>query len=166
MSTVDRWDKPILNDTEQGVIFAFNPSTYDLRYHGPTRSPDYRIKFVEDKSLLLRSEPLSVGVSALVGVIAAVGTVIGLFTLFLVTWKHEHFRYQETVFCQLILFGTIVGYVSAFVNIAPSATAATCITNLWFLHLSYVFVVGCLFVKVRLLRLVQPTPLASHKKII
>lgn len=143
----DRWDKPLSNNTDHAVIFAFNPTTYELRYHGPTRSPDYKIRFLDDSSFNIRSEPIPSGVSAVIGIVAAIGGVVGVFMIILVAAKKDYFRYQETVFCQLILFGTIVGYMSAFVNLVPVATAATCIANLWLLHLSYVFVVGCLFVK-------------------
>lgn len=43
MDTTDELDNPITDGLR--IIFAFNPVTNDLKYHGPTRNPDKIIDF-------------------------------------------------------------------------------------------------------------------------
>lgn len=42
----DVYDNPIGDDTR--IIFAFHPSTNELRYHGPTRSSSVIMNFQSD----------------------------------------------------------------------------------------------------------------------
>ena len=44
-TTNDKYDKPIRDNSEMKVIFAFNPDTDEYLYHGPTRSANSRINF-------------------------------------------------------------------------------------------------------------------------
>jgi hypothetical protein len=51
MDTGDIFDWPVGDNTP--IIFAFNPETSDLRYHGPTRQSKVTINFETDCVLLL-----------------------------------------------------------------------------------------------------------------
>lgn len=46
MTAADEFDNEITDDTR--IIFAFNPLTNRLKYHGPTRNPDVIIDFQSD----------------------------------------------------------------------------------------------------------------------
>lgn len=151
----DKRDKPIVQNAEQRVIFAFNPDTHELVYHGPLRVSALPIAFYSTSSVSIFGF-VDWGVAIAIAVFSLLGALVSLAIMITVAVRPRYFHYQETLFCQLILFGTLVGYASSLVNIAPSSTRATCLSNLWLLNLSYVFVVSCLFIKAwRMWRLLE-----------
>jgi hypothetical protein len=162
VETKDKWDKRILKNTDQKVIFGFNPSTYDLLYHGPLRSSGLSLKFILDQTSAIGV--LDKATSVVIGLFSSFGILLSIAMMGFVAARPKFFHYQETLFCQMILLGTILGYLSSFVNIAGTATPATCLANLWLLMLSYILVVSSLFIKTwRMYRLLDMSTLQVLK---
>jgi len=140
------------------MIFAFHPDTNELRYHGPTRSSQFSFVFVVGSQhefstafhcciedlLIAESLTTPMGLLAFVGALAGLGTLFSLINVISVVARPEYYKFQVRLFCQLILLGTIFGYSSVFVMLAPPTTA-TCIVNMWLINLSYVLVFGYVF---------------------
>jgi hypothetical protein len=129
-----------LGTTPTKFIFAFNPDTTQLLYHGPTRSPSNVFTFVPV------AIKLSSGLIAFGGVISIIGALISVFFFFLVLIKREYFKYQAPIFCSMIIIGTLLGHASVWSFMAEFSDAS-CTINVWLINLSFVLVFACLALK-------------------
>ena len=115
LRTGDIWDKVIPSDDFIKVIFAFNPDTDELFYHGPTRSAERSIRFVPPPTIpptpydhVDTSTAVIIAMAVLTGVCASVMLAVLLITFIKPKWFH----YQSVLFCQVILAGILISYVA------------------------------------------------------
>jgi preprotein translocase subunit Sss1 len=146
LDATDRYDNSIGDDTR--IIFAYNPITNDLRYHGPSRSSATTINFLKDyKGPPIRKE-FSVGVKIFLYVLAAIGIVSALVFLIMIAVSTEHFRFQTPEFCAIICVGAIIGYISIILILPDSQTDKTCWASIWLFGMSFWIVFAGMFVKI------------------
>jgi len=118
------WDNDVGDNTR--IIFAFNPITNDLKYHGPTRNPDVIINFESEYRGPPIHEPVNEGVTILLYVLCAIGIFLALVYSALVVLKSDYFRFQTPQFCVLVNFGAILGYISVLLILPESQNNGTC----------------------------------------
>jgi hypothetical protein len=138
------------NDITDGtrIIFAFNPYTNDLIYHGPTRYPGDTIDFISDyKGPALRVS-ISMGILIFLYVISAIGALLSIFYIGLVLAKKDYFRFQTPEFCILVSVGSLFGYASVLLLLPDSQTNGTCKAHLWLFGMSFWMVFLGFFIKV------------------
>lgn len=109
MSTSD----PLDNEISDGcrIIFAFNPQTNELKYHGPTRNPD---KIIDFESLCMLIFPhllistdlgppnrvsISEGVTIFLYIISGLGALASIVYMIVVVKFNNYFRFQTPEFC-------------------------------------------------------------------
>eukprot|EP01127_Copromyxa_protea_P018404 TRINITY_DN579_c0_g1_i1.p1 TRINITY_DN579_c0_g1~~TRINITY_DN579_c0_g1_i1.p1 ORF type:complete len:987 (+),score=253.57 TRINITY_DN579_c0_g1_i1:68-3028(+) len=142
----DPLDSDITDDTR--IIFAFNPTTNELKYHGPTRNPDTTINFQADYLGPPMQVPISRGITIFLYIIAALGCVSSFLYTFLVLFKKDFFRFQTPEFCVLINFGALLGYASVFLILPDDQTDGTCWASMWLFGMSFWIVFLGFFIKV------------------
>jgi len=140
------WDNSLGDNTR--IIFAFNPITNDLVYHGPTRNPDTIINFEADYLGPLLRVPISRGVTGFLYALCGLGATLSFFFIFLVLAKKEFFRFQTPEFCILINFGALLGYISVLLLLPDSQNNGSCKAHLWFFGMSFWIVFVGFFTKV------------------
>ena len=140
----DAWDKDIPSDDFIKVIFAFNPDTDELFYHGPTRSSARIIRFVPPPTVpptpfdhVHTSEVVIIVLGVLTGICALIMLVIFLCTIVKPKWFH----YQSVLFCQVILGGILISYV-ADVLFLVHPEDAVCTAIPWIIGVAFVLVFG------------------------
>jgi len=120
VDTGDVYDWEITDDTK--IIFAFNPTTNALRYHGPTRSSTITLDFQK----LYIGPPtrvyISVGISIWLYIMAAIGIVQCLVIIAIIGIKHEYFKFQSPEFCVLICIGAIMSHIATILILIPEPT--------------------------------------------
>jgi len=141
VKATDAKDKAI-EDRPMQIIFAFHPSTNEVKYHGPTRSAATIINFFDARRL--KEIPLILRI--VVGVLAGLASLYALFNIITIRLYCKHFHYQNPLFSQFVMWGAILGYISVVILI-PQLNDITCVVEVWLLGFSYVFLYGSLFVK-------------------
>ena len=136
-----------LPDEEIRVIFAFNPLTNELKYHGPTRNPDTLINF-QDYVGPPQRVPITEGVTIFLYVITALAILANIIYVILVIAKKDHFRYQSPEFCLLINFGAFCGYASVILLLPHTQNDACCWASIWLFGMSFWLVFLGFFAKV------------------
>jgi len=144
--TGDPLDKDITDGTR--IIFAFNPVTNDLLYHGPTRNPDTIIDFMSDYKGPPVQVPISRGITIFLYVITAMGSMSAIIYIFIVVVKKEYFRFQTPEFCILVNVGALMGYASVFLLLPDNQTNGTCWASIWLFGMSFWVVFMGFFIKV------------------
>jgi len=167
MEAGDSWDKT-LSDRSTHIIFAFNPLTNELQYHGPTRSTNRYVNFVSDYVRPLgpaQRSRIPLGLIVFVAIVAAIGILYSLFVIGIIAAKTEYFRYQTPSFCYMIIVGTLLGYISVILTL-PDQTDGLCAAEPWLWGISYMLVFGALFAKVwRVARIAGNTKLSKNVKV-
>jgi hypothetical protein len=148
--TLDAHERDFDNDIPDKkirIIFAFNPITNDLKYHGPTRNPDTMVNFQDYKGPPVRI-PIAQGVTIFLYVVVALSVLATLFYMFLIITKQDFFRFQTPEFCILICVGAIFGYISVLLILPDNQNDKTCWTHIWLFGMSFWLVFLGFFIKV------------------
>jgi Animal haem peroxidase/7 transmembrane sweet-taste receptor of 3 GCPR/DOMON domain len=126
------FDRPI-RDGLTNVIFAYNPDTDELRYHGPTRNANNLINFYEGQELV----ELPVAVQVIVGIAGSVGLLLVVFFAIVIYTHYEHFRYSQPPIIAFILLGAslLLGGVLTLIKDAPNS--ASCIAYIWLVGIGF-----------------------------
>jgi len=140
------FDNPI-PDAKIRIIFAFNPVTNELKYHGPTRNPDTVINWQDYKGPPVKV-PISKGVTGFLYAIVAISVLATFLYIFLVITKKEYFRFQTPEFCILICVGAILGYISVLLILPDNQNDKTCWAHIWLFGMSFWLVFLGFFIKV------------------
>lgn len=146
MDTGDIFDWPVGDNTP--IIFAFNPETSDLRYHGPTRQSKVTINFETDYVGPPTRVYIPLGVTIWLFIMAGIGIVWALLLMLLIVVKYKYFHFQTPEFCLLICLGSIMGQIACILILVPEPTDGMCWAEKWLFGMSFWFVFTCLFAKV------------------
>jgi hypothetical protein len=138
--TGDSIGDKVLGTNLTNLIFAYNPDTVSLSYHGPSRSGANKMRFVPAVA------ELGGGLLAFAGIFSSLGMVLSIGFLALVFFNGEQFKYQSPFFCCILLVGALVGHASVW-TFLPSISDVTCIVDVWLINLSFVMVFACLSLK-------------------
>jgi Animal haem peroxidase/7 transmembrane sweet-taste receptor of 3 GCPR/DOMON domain len=163
LSNDDPWDKDIPFNEEIKVIFAFNPTTDELRYHGPTRSADTFINFYRGPYRVRDVDEVSTAILVIVGLLGGIGVLLALLFLVLLAVKTDHFRFASPAFCALVLCGAVVCYSAIFTLLEDPPSDASCTVFIWLAGVGFVFMFSCLFAKTfRIWRLMSSQSLKAQ----
>lgn len=112
METGDTWDKPAGKD--QKILWAFNPLSSDLAYHGPTRGSGilnqisdcmiflfsaHQQKNLDNAVKLKLPHDYSTGIYVVVYLGTTIGVVLAVFLIGVLTKYSEHFTHLTVTFC-------------------------------------------------------------------
>lgn len=98
--------------------------------------------FIEGPTIREYSPSLAGGV----GVIAAVGLIIALFSFFMLVLYWDSFSEPGRFFSSVVLLGCFLAFISALL-LLPRPTDSLCAAFPWLLGVGFVLVYGCLFIK-------------------
>jgi hypothetical protein len=129
------------------LIFAFNPTTDEMKYHGPTRSPNQTVNFFSGIYTIYPEDATPIGLLIVIGICAGLGILFCLLILVLIAAKTEHFRFMSPPFCACIVIGAIVCYGAMFTLLQAPVTTASCTVYIWMAGVGFVFMFACLFAK-------------------
>eukprot|EP00010_Vexillifera_abyssalis_P007008 CAMPEP_0201550312 /NCGR_PEP_ID=MMETSP0173_2-20130828/6678_1 /ASSEMBLY_ACC=CAM_ASM_000268 /TAXON_ID=218659 /ORGANISM="Vexillifera sp., Strain DIVA3 564/2" /LENGTH=1287 /DNA_ID=CAMNT_0047960253 /DNA_START=167 /DNA_END=4030 /DNA_ORIENTATION=+ len=147
LDTGDRWDKPIPYDAEIQTIFAFNPTTDDFIYHGPTRSAAKFINFYTGRFAPKELVEVDTWVLVIVGVFAGILTLITLIFLVLVATHVDHFRFMSPMFVGIILVAALIVFTGVFVLLEDPPEKAGCVAYIWLIGFGFMLFFSALFAK-------------------
>lgn len=143
----DSCDKPIPYNDYTTLIFAFNPNTKEMLYHGPTRAANNSINFFSGVYTILPEDETPVALLVILGICAGIGIVLCLILMLMILLKTDHFRFMAPTFCHLILVGAIVAYGSIFTLLQSPVNTASCTVYIWMTGVGFCFMFACLFAK-------------------
>ena len=158
----NNWDKVIENRLMK-TMFAFNPETDDLVYHGPTRQSDVFINFYDT----LPSDEVPDAILIAMAVLAGLGILFAFIIIIVIFLKDTYFRLMSPMFCQLICVGSMLcfGAVLTLVKNNPP-NEASCTAYPWLLGVGFMIMYGCLFAKTwRLYRVINSSMKMKSKVI-
>jgi len=158
LDTGDQWDKPILNGLRKHM-FAFNPETNDMVYHGPTRQSNVYFNFYDTYPI----EEVSDAIIIIYGVLGGLCILFALFIILSIAKQEEYFKFMSPVFCQLLCFGAMVCVSSVFPLMKQTPTVDSCYAYPWLLGMGFAIMFGGLFAKTwRLWRLFSTKSLKAQ----
>eukprot|EP01126_Amoeba_proteus_P046638 TRINITY_DN5279_c0_g1_i8.p1 TRINITY_DN5279_c0_g1~~TRINITY_DN5279_c0_g1_i8.p1 ORF type:complete len:672 (+),score=129.71 TRINITY_DN5279_c0_g1_i8:1389-3404(+) len=130
------------------VIFAFNPWTNQLFYHGPTREPNNTVNFIKDYRGPPTQVEITSGVRIILYIMCAVGAVLSITYIIAIFSFPEYFKFQTPEFCYVVLFGSLLGYASVLLIVPSSQTNGTCKAHLWLFGMSFWIMFTGFFAKI------------------
>eukprot|EP00008_Paramoeba_atlantica_P006622 CAMPEP_0201478382 /NCGR_PEP_ID=MMETSP0151_2-20130828/3237_1 /ASSEMBLY_ACC=CAM_ASM_000257 /TAXON_ID=200890 /ORGANISM="Paramoeba atlantica, Strain 621/1 / CCAP 1560/9" /LENGTH=1127 /DNA_ID=CAMNT_0047859443 /DNA_START=128 /DNA_END=3511 /DNA_ORIENTATION=+ len=142
IDTEDVYDK-VIRDENMKTMFAYNPETDELKYHGPTRQSNIFINFFQKPP----TDEVPEAVLIIMGILAALIILYCFFTIFSIATNEAHFRYMSPLFCQLICLGAIISASSVFTLLEQKPSEASCTAYPWLLGIGFMLLFGCLFAK-------------------
>jgi len=158
VDTGDKWDKVILGGQTK-LMFAFNPETTDLVYHGPTRQSNFYFDFYETYPV----DEVSVAIVIVYGVLGGLGVLFALFIILSIAKQEEYFKFMSPLFCQLLCFGAMICISSVFPLMQQPPTHHACYAYPWLLGIGFSVMFGGLFSKTwRLWRLFSTKSLKAQ----
>jgi len=145
LSTNDPNDHTIGND--QRVFFAYNPSTYELRYHGPTRSSSQLISWIRE----YQGPPVEVTQDLWIKIILYIWTSISIIISFvvivLIIVKREYFIFNTPEVCLIMCAGSILAYISVILLLPDILSDGMCYAHIWLFGIGFWLVFSGLLLK-------------------
>ena len=156
--TNDKYDKPIYKGLRKHM-FAFNPETNDLVYHGPTRQSNVYFDFYQTYPL----DDVSNAIVIIYGVLGGLCVLFCLFIILSIAKQEEYFKFMSPLFCQLLCFGAMICVSAVFPLMQQIPTNHSCYAYPWLLGIGFTVMFGCLFAKTwRLWRLFSTKSLKAQ----
>ena len=140
-------DKVIPYNNFIQLIFAFNPNTDEMKYHGPTRSATQQVNFFSGQYEVLEEDATPVGLLIALGICGSLGIIFCFLLIILILVKTEHFRFMAPQFCICILIGAIVCYSAMLTLLQNPVNTASCTVYIWLAGVGFSFMFACLFAK-------------------
>ena len=160
----DPCDKDIPYNGLIQLIFAFNPNTDEIKYHGPTRSATQEVNVFSGIYEILEEAKTPVGLLVALGIAGALGVLMCIALIILIALMTDHFRFMAPSFCYCILAGAIVCYSAMFTLLENPVTTASCTVYIWLAGVGFAFMFACLFAKTfRVWRLLSSKSMKAHQ---
>jgi len=139
----DQWDKNVSETGNTRTMFAFNPESAQLVYHGPTRQSNIQLPL----TFQFPEEEVSEAIIIIFGVLGGLCILFAFFIILSIAKQEEYFKFMSPLFCQLLCVGACVCVSAVFPLMKQPPSDNSCMAYPWLAGLGFIILYGCLFAK-------------------